>query len=727
MVEGKSFWRGLLKEPRIKRVGAALFLFLCLTLLAAFQFFPEGTDLEVGQVAPRTIKAPRAAVFEDKVRTEELRREAQARVPKVYDIDPKVLESIRKDMRDSIEAVIAAAKSPAQGEAARVALVKSSLPFPISDDLAQALLNLPESRLRQLGSYLDTLVTQVMVKGVKQEDLQATKEQLRERIKLLALDPVEERFAQLIIQHTLRPNSFYNPVQTEILQQQAREAVPPVVVTIRPGEKIIGEGEVVTPEHIAKLKAVGLYHSRPSFGTVVGIALMMALLTFAFFYYIYQQHPNVYRDANQLYLISFVVVGVLLLAKFILAVDVQQWPSLGSKLGYAVPVAVVGMLLAVLINSRLAVVAVALTALLVGMLADNQLRFALAGMLTGLAGVYGVAKLHRRRDLVRAGMLTGLTGVGVTWGIELASQTPLAILGPAGLALGILNGLLSTILTNGALPVLEHLGGITSPVRLLELTSPSEPLLKRLAWEAPGTYHHSVMVANLGEAAAEAIGADILTVRAGAYYHDIGKLRRPSFFAENLLGSENPHDRLAPSLSTLIITSHVKDGVEIAREYKLPEKIIEIIEQHHGTSLVSCFYQKALQAEQKGIQEADFRYPGPKPQTREAAIVMLADSVEAAVRSMNHPPPGQIEGLVRRIIKEKLHDGQLDECALTFRDLELIAHAFVHVLTGLFHTRVEYPRVENGKGAMSYDGDSPESAREGEGRERVAVSRQAGG
>ncbi|MGO0123492.1 HD family phosphohydrolase [Desulfothermobacter acidiphilus] len=721
----RGFWKQLLKEPRTKRVGAALFLFLCLTLLTAFQFFPEGTDLEVGQVAPRTIKAPRSAVFEDKIRTEELRREAQAKVPKVYDIDPKVLESIRKDIRESIEAVIAASKAPLPNEAARIALLKSSLSFPVSDELARSLLGLSENRLRQLGSYLDSLVTQVMVRGVKQEDLQSTKEQLREKIKLLALDPTEERFALLLIQHTLRPNSFYNPVQTEMLQQQAREAVPPVMVTIRPGEKIIGEGEVVTPEHIAKLKAVGLYHSRPSFGTLVGIGLVMGLLVYVFFYYIRQQHPYVYQDGNQLLLISLIIVGVLLLAKFILAVDIKQWPNLNRQMGYAVPVAVVGMLLATLVNSRLAVVAVAITALVSGMLAGNQLRFALAGMITGLAGAYGVAKLHRRRDLVRAGFLVGLTSTGVNWGLELASHVPLALWAPAGLALGVLNGLLSTILTNGALPVLEHLGGITSPVRLLELTSPSEPLLKRLAWEAPGTYHHSVMVANLGEAAAEAIGADVLTVRAGAYYHDIGKLRRPSFFAENLLGNDNPHDRLAPSLSTLIITSHVRDGVEMAREYKLPERVIEIIEQHHGTSLVSCFYQKALQAEQKGIHETDFRYPGPKPQTREAAIVMLADSVEAAVRAMNQSPPGQIEGLVRRIIKEKLYDGQLDECALTFRDLELIAQAFDRVLTGLFHTRVEYPR-ENGKGVGNHDRAGTESAGEVPGTGRVAVSRSAG-
>ncbi|MGB9846893.1 MAG: HDIG domain-containing metalloprotein, partial [Desulfotomaculales bacterium] len=224
------------------------------------------------------------------------------------------------------------------------------------------------------------------------------------------------------------------------------------------------------------------------------------------------------------------------------------------------------------------------------------------------------------------------------------------------------------------------------------LSHPSSPLLRRLLTEAPGTYHHSIVVGNLAEAAAEAIGAESLLTRVGAYYHDVGKLKRPYFFIENQLNQDNPHDKIAPTLSTLILTAHVKDGVELAREYKLPPVIIDIIEQHHGSSLCTYFYHKALEnGTNELLNEEEFRYEGPKPKTKEAALVMLADSVEAAVRSLQNRTPGRIEGIVRKVIKDKLMDGQLDECDLTLKDLDKVASAFLQVLSGIFHARIEYP------------------------------------
>ncbi|HHY59606.1 MAG TPA: HDIG domain-containing protein, partial [Clostridia bacterium] len=247
----------------------------------------------------------------------------------------------------------------------------------------------------------------------------------------------------------------------------------------------------------------------------------------------------------------------------------------------------------------------------------------------------------------------------------------------------------------GSLPFLETTFGITTSLRLLEMSNPNQPLLKRLLLEAPGTYHHSILVGNLAEAAADAVRADGLLARVGAYYHDIGKLKRPYFFIENQLTAENPHDKLSPTLSNLIIMAHVKDGLELAKEHQLPKVVTDIIAQHHGTSLISFFYNKAVNQAQEGrhdpVSEDDFRYEGPKPQTKEAAIVMLADSVEAAVRSIQKSNPGRMEATVRRVIKEKLEDGQLEECELTFKELDIIAQAFVRVLSGFFHSRIEYP------------------------------------
>ncbi|HOO12946.1 MAG TPA: HDIG domain-containing protein, partial [Bacillota bacterium] len=270
---------------------------------------------------------------------------------------------------------------------------------------------------------------------------------------------------------------------------------------------------------------------------------------------------------------------------------------------------------------------------------------------------------------------------------------------------GLLNGIFAAIFTVGTLPAWENLFGIITPLKLLELSNPNQALLKTLLMEAPGTYHHSIIVGNLAEHAAQKIGANPLLARVGAYYHDIGKIKRPYFFTENQIAMDNPHEKITPSLSTLIITSHVKDGVELAKQNKLPGVITDIIKQHHGDSVVSYFYHKAKQGENAGKVNMDsFRYEGPRPQTKEAAIVMLADSVEAAVRSMTDHSPGKIEGMVRKIIKEKLESGQLEESDLTLKDLDIISDAFLDILGGIFHKRIEYPELEKDmKGGKSHD------------------------
>ena len=308
-------------------------------------------------------------------------------------------------------------------------------------------------------------------------------------------------------------------------------------------------------------------------------------------------------------------------------------------------------------------------------------------------GAFSVSRMHRRFDLVRAGALVAAStclaaiGFGLLHGAGLSALLGNALRATAG-------GVFSAIIGFGVVPFLERPFGIASTVKMLELSNPNHPLLKRLLVEAPGTYNHSIIVANLSEAAAEAIGANGLLARVGSYFHDIGKLKRPYFFIENQFMMDNPHDKYPPSLSTLVITSHVKDGVELAREHKLPEVVVDIIMQHHGTTLVNYFYHKAK--EDGDVDEGDFRYPGPTPQSKEAAIVMIADAVEAAVRSLAQPTPSRIDGMVRKLIKDRLNDGQLDECNITLQELDSVGTAFVHILSGIFHKRIEYPD-ERGK------------------------------
>ena len=393
---------------------------------------------------------------------------------------------------------------------------------------------------------------------------------------------------------------------------------------------------------------------------------------------------------------KFILLGLLLTAglfidKGIISIRLGTNPEIMSLTGFMVPTAAVSMLIAVLLDRKLAVFIAAVMSVFVGLMMGSQLQYAIVSLVGGVVGVFSVSDISERTDLTRASIYIVLANTVAITALLLVRTNSLRLVW-LGVLFGLINGILSAILTIGSLPFLENAFGITTPVKLLELSNPNQPLLHRLLVEAPGTYHHSMMVANLAEGAADATGADQLLTRVGAYYHDIGKLKRPYFFIENQLTSENPHDKLAPTLSTLVITAHVKDGVELAEENDLPQDVNDIIAQHHGTSLVSYFYHKACECESnETISETAFRYEGKKPQTKEAAIVMLADSVEAAVRSIRYSGHGRLEAQVRKVIQDKIEDGQLEESPLTYKELEIITKTFVRILSGMFHSRIEYP------------------------------------
>jgi putative nucleotidyltransferase with HDIG domain len=351
------------------------------------------------------------------------------------------------------------------------------------------------------------------------------------------------------------------------------------------------------------------------------------------------------------------------------------------------------MLLGILLQPGLALFSAPVLALLVGLVAGRELAPVAVATVGGLVGVFATRQIHRRSDVGVSGLLVGGACAVTVIGARLLHGTVdiSSIATDAAYAFG--SGILAAVITIGVLPFLEQIFGLVTPIKLLELANPAHPLLRRLQLEAPGTYHHSIMVGNLAEAAAEAVGADSLLVRVGTYYHDVGKLRRPAFFVENQVGIENPHDRMTPSLSALTVSAHVRDGLDLAREYGLPQVVADFIPQHHGTALITYFFHQALERGD-AMDEAAFRYEGPKPQTRETAIVMLADAVEAAVRSLARPTPDRIDEVARRMIREKLEDGQMDECGLTFRDLDRVAAAFARILSGMLHPRLEYPDLE---------------------------------
>ncbi|MCG4584489.1 HDIG domain-containing protein, partial [Anaerosalibacter bizertensis] len=361
---------------------------------------------------------------------------------------------------------------------------------------------------------------------------------------------------------------------------------------------------------------------------------------------------------------------------------------------YLMPIATSSMLITLIVNPKLALIVNFILTFLMGMIlgVDDSV---IATMLVGGSVVaFSVMNSSQRYNIFFNGLILGVAHIITIFSFGLIKNSDaLDIVLRSGH--GLLNGIFCAILTIGTLPLWENIFEVLTPLKLLELSNPNQPLLRRLLMEAPGTYYHSVMVGNLSEAAAEAIGADSLIARVGAYYHDIGKLKRPYFFKENQFGMDNPHDKLNPTLSTLIITNHTKDGLALGEEYELPQEIKDIIVQHHGETVLTFFYYKASKGKDgENVKLEDFRYKGPKPQTKEAAIIMLADSSEAAVRSIKNPNKGKIEEMVRNIIKDRLEDGQLEDCNLTLKDLSIIANTFSNVLLGIFHDRIEYPKLD---------------------------------
>ncbi len=352
------------------------------------------------------------------------------------------------------------------------------------------------------------------------------------------------------------------------------------------------------------------------------------------------------------------------------------------------------MLAAILMGTQVAWATLIISLFLASLIIGSQVSFLLVIFLSGVTGIYFLSNLRRQSDLLRAGILVSLVaGVVTFFSHSLLSSTFSDVFLQSAAGLG--GGLISGIATIGALPFLESAFRITTNLRLLEMANPHHPLLQELMVKAPGTYNHSVIVGNLAERAAQEVGANPILVRVGTLYHDIGKLKRPIFFVENQVGAENPHDKTNPTLSHLIITSHVKYGIEIAKKFSLPKKIIDIIQEHHGTSILYYFFEKAKeQGLEEEVSAENFRYHGRKPQTKEAALIMLADSVEAAARTLVKPSPARLEQLIRRIITERLEDGQLDESHLTLGDLEKITEVFKSVLVSTYHARIDYPSVK---------------------------------
>lgn len=429
--------------------------------------------------------------------------------------------------------------------------------------------------------------------------------------------------------------------------------------------------------------------------SLLGVCLLVGFLLGSLCLYIWTLQPKLMRRPKSLFLLTSVILLTVTITRsffFFLPSVHQTLPNVPtSALEYSIPVALGGLLLAVLFNSRLAFAGALAISILTSLLAADGFRFFLYSLVSSLAAIFALVGQKDRAILLKAGVAVGLANLYsiLAWSLLSGATERLGF----HLLCGLVSGLFVAILSLGLLPLFEYLFEVATDFRLLELCNLNHPLLKEMILKAPGTYHHSVMVGTLAEAAAEAIGANALLCRVGAYYHDIGKITKPSYFVENQQYARNRHEKLGPSLSSLVIVSHVKAGIEMGRAYGLPPTVLEMIPQHHGTRLILFFYHKAkgtAESDQGEVQEEQFRYPGPKPQTKEAAILMLADAVEAAARTLAERTPGRFQALVAKIVNAVFADGQLRECELTFSELRLIEESFIRILCGIYHRRIEY-------------------------------------
>jgi len=484
------------------------------------------------------------------------------------------------------------------------------------------------------------------------------------------------------------PNLRLDEKKTEAEKGEAVKKVEPVYKRweVKKNELIVEKGKRVNPQHIAQilqLRSVFRPGTTPTF--FLGVVLLFILLgAIAFVFLSFSGKAAVFlADTKTIAIILLNMLFIITVADFVMR---SPQPS------YFIPMASIGMILTLLVNFNVAFLCVITMGILISLLVGGGTEVFLVLLAGSMAGMFFVRDARRRMQILWAGLLAGLAKLIAIGCIGLINGMGLDFFVHDG-TWAIASGLLSGFIVMGFLPVFEHLFKVPTNISLLELSDLNHPLLKKLAMEAPGTYHHSIMVGNLAEAACDAIGANSLLARVGAYYHDIGKISKAEYFSENEMTFGSKHSNLAPSMSALIIAKHVKEGEEIARKYKLNSKIIDFITQHHGDSLIFYFYQKAVKKskEMEKPKEENFRYPGPKPQTKESAIVLLADSVEASSRTLVDPTPASIRNLVKKIINNKFIDAQLDSCDLTLKDMNTIADSFVRVLTGIFHTRLDYP------------------------------------
>jgi putative nucleotidyltransferase with HDIG domain len=687
------------RDVRRLATGAVL-LIVALTAILGIDLQPPRLVVALGDVAGADIAAPRTLSYPSDVRTEAARAAAVLNVKPVYDYGTqkalRIANAVALQFESRVSQVDRAfdAATPKDEREKLLAETIPSLSAPARATLQALTADRWAIVREQAASTLDRLE-----RGeIKDSEIVQTKADLADQMSA-NLDAPEAVLAADLISTLLLPNSSFSEELTNLAKEDAARAVQPVTVDYKLNETIVQKGQRITPEIFEAIQQFGLDAARPDIARVGGWFLLAVLVVGILLAWIWRFRRQLWHRTSALLLVGLIVVGMSVLLKLTAG---------RAGLPFILPTAAAGMLLAILLDAGVATVVLALIALIGGAVNGTQgsLELMTYIFLGGMAGIVGIRRGDRFQVFVQAGLAVAIVNVLVVamYGF-LGLHDARGVIELMGASL--LSAAGSAVAAVGTFAVLGSVFGILTVFQLLELANPSQPLLRRLLVETPGTYHHSLMVGNLAERAAEAIGADPLLTRVAAYYHDVGKLANPLAFIENQAGGENVHDQLDPETSAQVLKQHTADGIDIAYKARLPKSLIAFIPQHHGTAIMSYFFARAkgLAAEPYGgphtpdgaraaaaVDERKYRHAGPKPQSREAALIMLADGVEASVRSLASRDEPAIRTMVARIIDERLSDGQFDECDLTLRDVERIKEAFVQQLLGMYHQRIAYPQ-----------------------------------
>ena len=663
-------------------VSTALFLILSANITLGQE------DLAVGQIAERDIRAPRDVTFDSVTETQAARNAAAADVlpvtitakPPADNLEDQLVAFDSFERRVSRILTLRDRGSLAGDEVAdRLGTEAPEIAFVHRAFVAE----MPIESWDAAAAEARRALAATLADAIRQDELEEVRGEVRSSITANLPEP-ERELAGEVAAAFVEPTEVVSPELTAQERERARAAVPPVEVSVRTGETIVRLGDPIDELAFEKLEELGLTRPDTGGGTIAGNALIAVIVATLLVAYLWRFEPRIWHH-NRSVLLFFLALVVSAVALRV-AADRTLW-------AFVVPTSAAVLLIGILLQSGAGAAMAAGLAVLAGVMNRDALDPAVYVLAGGVVSLVTITSAERLNAFFRVGAFLAVTNVLVVTAFSLLEQRDAAAVVQLGVT-GLINAALSVVLAVGSFAVLGNVFGIMTVFQLLELANPSNRLLRRLLLETPGTYHHSVMVGNLAERAAETIGADPLLARVAAYYHDIGKMKNPLAFIENQAGARNIHDDLVAETSARIIAGHIRDGIDLGYEHNLPVQVIGFIPQHHGTSVMSYFHSKALRevgGREDLVDEGTYRYPGPKPQSREAAIIMLADGVEASVRALDDKDEASIRAMVDRIVDARLDDGQLDDAELTLKNISQIKDAFVAQLLGMYHSRIKYP------------------------------------